>query len=91
MITTLELFEAFYEACRTQPIEEVIKAYGGGMVYVPSYKQTYRDADLYREYKEGVDMRTLKQTYNLSDSRIRKIIRTIERAQTPSLFDEEER
>ena len=92
MITNQEIFEAFFDYCQSHSIEETIKEYGGGSIYIPSYKQTYRDTDLYARYKAGASMGTLKREFHLSESQVSRIIRRMERegvGVTPSLFGRE--
>jgi len=78
MITTYELFEDFFNKCKECSLEEIIKEYGGGHIYIPSYKSTHRDIDIYNSYKNGKSIRALKREFGLSESRIRAIIRELE-------------
>ena len=75
MVNNKEIFEEFYRFCKEHSIEEVIKEYGGGEIYVPSYKSTHRDEEIYKRYKSGESLRVLAREYNLSISRVRAIIR----------------
>ena len=81
MITNQEIFEQFYKDCNELPIDEIIKNYGGGTIYVPSYKSTLRDKHIYQKYKEGYSIHQLKREFNLSANRIRNIIKEQERQQ----------
>ena len=75
MISNYELFEQFFNDCKQKSIEEVIKEYGGGHIYIPSYKKTHRNQKIYELYNQGATIKELKIKFNLSESRIRKIIR----------------
>jgi Mor family transcriptional regulator len=91
MITPRDIFEAFFAYCQEHSIEEVIKEYGGGTIYVPSYKSTHRDADLCKRYREGATMPELIKEFHLSESRIRKILRKMPcKKDEPSLFETRE-
>ena len=85
MISSLELFEELYRDCRELSIEEVIKKHGGGTVYIPSYKSTHRDEDLWRRYQEGASIAELKREFGLSESTVREIIRKMKSKQQPRL------
>lgn len=89
MISTYDLFEAFYHYCREHTIEEVIREYGGGSLYIPSYKSTHRDEAIRKAYAEGVSVRTLQRQHQLSASQIRRILRAGQPKQR-GLWDEEE-
>lgn len=82
MITPREIFEAFYRDCRELGIEEVIKRYGGGYIYVPSYKSTHRDEDLWRRHQEGADVRQLQREFGISESQVRRILRKMREKKT---------
>jgi len=75
MISTYEIFEEFYKFCRENTIQEVIKEYGGGSIYIPSFKSTHRDEEIYEKFKNGASIKALKKEYDLSSSSIRRIIR----------------
>jgi len=79
MVSNREIFEEFYRFCKEHSLEDVIKEYGGGEIYVPSYKNTHRDRDIYNLYKEGKRVRDIAREYSLSISRVRSIIRGYKR------------
>lgn len=74
MITPREIFEEFYNDCREMSIEEVVKKHGGGYLYVPSYKSTYRDEAIWRRHQEGASAYQLQREFGLSASRVRRIL-----------------
>ena len=76
MPTNYELFEAFYEEVKnSESIVDVIKSYGGGTIYVPSFKTTHRNEEIRRRYEEGVDLPTLQRDYGLSRNQIYTILK----------------
>ncbi len=75
MVSSYEIFEEFYKQCRQKSIEEIIREFGGGEIYIPSYKSTHRDLDIYKRFKEGASVRELAKEYDLSVSRVRSILR----------------
>ena len=75
MVDNKDIFLHFIDFCKNHSIEEVIEEFGGGHIYIPSYKTTYRDQQIYDLYKEGKSIRELKKQFSLSYSRIRSIIR----------------
>ena len=83
-----EMFEEFYDFVRENPIEEVIKTYGGGSIYIPSYKLMYRDRDLIADWEAGMDIREMMRKYSLSANRIWEIINAHKKSnpKQPSLF-----
>ncbi|MBU1666938.1 hypothetical protein KKC13_00845 [bacterium] len=79
MISTLELFEEFFKDVKeSKSIDEIYKAYGGAYIYVPSYKSTTRNMDIFNEYKEGVTLRKLSVKYSITQNRLRVIIKELE-------------
>lgn len=75
MITNKDIFSHFVKFCKNHSIEEIIEEFGGGHIYIPSYKTTYRDQQIYNLYKQGKSIKSLKKQFSLSDSRIRSIIK----------------
>jgi len=76
MPSNYELFEAFYEEVKnSKNIVEVIKAYGGGTIYVPSFKTTHRNEEIRRRFEEGADIPTLQREYGLSRNQIYAILK----------------
>jgi len=83
-----EMFEEFYRFCKNNTIEEVVKEYGGGTLYIPSYKSMYRDKELLADWRAGMGKRDLQRKYYLSDAQVRRIIAS--NRDDPSLFAEDE-
>ena len=75
MLSNKDIFEHFIEYAKTHTIEEIIEEFGGGHIYIPSYKSTFRDAQILKLYKQGISLKKLKRKFNLSESRIRSIIK----------------
>jgi Mor family transcriptional regulator len=85
-LSKAEIFEAFYDYCQEHTLSEVIQEYGGGNIYVPSYKALFRDDDIYRDYMDGMDVVALRRKYDLSERSVYKILSKMKRQ--PSLFDQ---
>jgi len=75
MLSNKDIFEYFIEYVKKHTIEEIIEEFGGGNIYIPSYKSTFRDAQIFKLYKQGVSVKELKKQFNLSESRIRSIVK----------------
>lgn len=76
MVTNLEIFEDFCKAVREETSnKEIMKQYGGGHIYVPSFKGKIRDEEIYKRYQDGEESKTLHRDYNLSENQIRAIIK----------------
>lgn len=57
MITTIELFEDFYQQVKdSKNISEIVKYYGGANIYVPSYKSTYRNDDIIEDLENNLSI-----------------------------------
>jgi Mor family transcriptional regulator len=80
MITNQDIFEEFVNFCQNNSIEEIVKEYGGGTIYIPSYKSIGRDKDIYTLYKNGTSIKQLSKKFSLSESRIRTILRSFTKA-----------
>lgn len=75
MLSNKDIFEHFIEYAKNHTLEEIIEEFGGGHIYIPSYKSTFRDAQILKLYKQGLSPKKLKKQFNLSESRIRSIIK----------------
>ncbi len=82
MIDNRDLFEYFVEYCKQHSLEEIIAEFGGGQIYIPSYKTTYRDKEIYTLYTKGKSIKYIKKHFSLSESRIRSIIKEQKNIQT---------
>lgn len=92
MINNFDLFAEFYNRVKeSESMADIIKEYGGANIYVPSYKGTFRNYDILKEYEEGIRagknssvvIRELAQAHNLSYNTISSITKE---AREPSLF-----
>lgn len=90
-----DLFFDFYNKVKdSKDVNEIIKEFGGGNIYIPSYKTTFRNDDMLNEYNEllalgksqSVAIRELSINHNLSQSMVQKIIRETKEAKEPTLF-----
>ena len=71
-----------------------MKEFGGGLIYIPSYKSAKRDEDIKEDYKNLLSqkknrreiMLLLSNKYNLSQQRLYAITEDV---RNPSLFGEE--
>lgn len=53
VITNEEIVSEMYDFIKkSSDIKEFIKEYGGGSIYIPSYKTQYRDDEIKKEYLE---------------------------------------
>lgn len=93
MINNFDLFVEFCNKVKeSSDISEIIKEYGGASIYVPSYKATFRNQDILRQYDEGIRagknssvvIRELAQVHNLSYNTISSITKEV---REPSLFE----
>ena len=93
MINSFDLFAEFYNRVKeSENMADIIKEYGGASIYGPSYKATFRNQDILRQYDEGIRagknssvvIRELAQAHNLSYNTISSITKE---AREPSLFE----
>ncbi|MBE2986636.1 DNA-binding protein [Campylobacter sp. RM12920] len=92
MLSNFDLFVEFYQKVKdSEDIAEVLKEYGGSSIYVPSYKSTYRNADILDEYEQSIKdgksstaaIREIAAKHNLSYNSVSAIIRELKE---PALF-----
>lgn len=74
-MNTIDMFEYFIEYVKKNPIEDIIKEWGGGNIYIPSFKSTYRDTAILNLYNQGTHIKDIAKEFNLSISRVRAIIK----------------
>lgn len=74
-MNTLDMFEYFVEYVKSNTLENIIKEWGGGNIYIPSFKSTYRDKHILNLYKQGTHIEDIAKEFNLSISRVRGIIK----------------
>ncbi len=75
-INSYELFEEFYRFCKEHSIERVVKEYGGGNIYIPSFKRMGRDKEILKRYQSGINLRDIAKEFELSITRVRDIIKS---------------
>jgi Mor family transcriptional regulator len=74
-ITNYDIFESLFHFIKnSNDINEVIKEYGGGVIYIPSYKTTLRNEDILREYQENIKhtgiVKKLSRKYGITERQI---------------------
>ncbi len=88
-VSNLDLFEEMYSLIKhpDTDIKKVIQEYGGSSLYIPSYKTTCRNDDIFEEYKNRMGekhlVNKLAKKYQLSMSQIFKLTKT---TREPTLF-----
>ena len=84
IINNFDLFVEFYNCVKdSESMADVLKEYGGANIYVPSYKSTFRNRDIIKDYEEGVAagkqstviIREIAAKYGLSYNGVCSIIR----------------
>jgi len=74
-LSNYELFELFYNAVKeSDDIVEIIRDWGGGSVYIPSFKTTHRNEEIRQKYKNGTSVKHLQREYGLSANQIYNIV-----------------
>jgi len=74
MINTIEMFEQFYQDIKNaDSMADIAKDYGGGQIYIPSYKSAYRNDDIIKDLRKGVSIKELARMYDLSETAIYSI------------------
>ncbi len=83
-ITNEEIVEEMYAFIKdSNSIKDFIKEYGGGTVYIPSYKTIFRDEDIKNDY---IEMKKNKETkiafklarkYEVTERQIYDITKTL--------------
>ena len=95
MINSFDIFAEFYNRVKeSESMADIIKEYGGANIYVPSYKGTFRNYDILKEYEEGIKLgkprpvviREIAAKHNLSYNSVCAITKEL---REPSLFDTE--
>ena len=74
-LTTLDIIEKLYKDAKTMEFPEWLEEYGGGHVYIPMYKSTYRDEDIMKDFNDGMIRLDIRKKYDLSESRVNEIIK----------------
>ena len=96
IINNFDLFVEFYNCVKeSESMADVLKEYGGANIYVPSYKSTFRNRDIIKDYEEGVAagkqstviIREIATKHGLSYNSISSIVKE---NRQPGLFDDED-
>jgi len=86
MINSFDIFAEFYNRIKeSESMADIIKEYGGANIYVPSYKGTFRNYDILKDYEEGIKLgkqspvviREIATKHNLSYNSVCTIIKEI--------------
>lgn len=86
MLNNFDLFIEFYNSVKESTnIKDILKQYGGGNIYIPSYKGTYRNGEIIKKYNDGVKMgknttlliRQIAAEYDLSYNTVLNITRGV--------------
>ncbi|MDR1007633.1 MAG: hypothetical protein LBL65_03610 [Campylobacteraceae bacterium] len=89
IISNSDLFFQFYNDIKNgATIAKICKICGGGNMYIPSYKHTFRNDDMVKNYKNKLQnsktnteaIREISQEYNLAYSRVCNIISMLKKA-----------
>ncbi len=78
-MNSLEMFKYFVDYVKNNTLEDTIKEWGGGYLYIPSYKNTYRNKYIFDLYTQGKHIKDIAKEVNLSISRVSAIIRSQKR------------
>ena len=86
MINSFDIFAEFYNRVKeSESMADIIKEYGGANIYVPSYKGTFRNYDILKEYEESIKLgkpspvviREIAAKHSLSYNSVYAIIKEI--------------
>jgi Mor family transcriptional regulator len=81
MITNYDLFVLFLDDCKGMSEAEVIKNWGGSSIYVPSYKNTHRNGEIIKRYKEAQDkvgvIREIAKEFNIGAAQVYTITKEV--------------
>lgn len=53
---------------------DILMEFGGGSMYVPSFKKNFRNIEIARDYNKGLSLEMLARKYQLSKRRIQTIV-----------------
>jgi hypothetical protein len=82
-ITHTDLFYQLYDDIKSGiSINEICKSYGGGNLYIPSYKRTFRNNHIINDYQNKLQsgktkariIKQISQEYDLTPAAIYKIL-----------------
>lgn len=86
MLNNFDLFIEFYNNVKkSENIKDILRQYGGGNIYIPSYKGTYRNTEIIEKYDDGIKMgknsailiRQIAAEYELSYNTVLNITREV--------------
>ena len=73
-ITNLDIFEEFFKTIQEgASLTKVLQEYGGSSIYIPSFKSTFRNELIVKDYQIGLTPRELAKKYSLSIAQIYQI------------------
>jgi len=76
MVTNEDVFNEFVAFIRGGASDQdITREYGGGSLYIPSFKNIYRNDIIIQEFKDGKSVRELARDYELSTKQIYDITR----------------
>jgi Mor family transcriptional regulator len=80
-VTSFELFEAMYNDIKGGASErDILKEYGGGYLYIPTYRSTFLHEDINRDCRDGASIIELCRKYGLSKNRVWELTREVRHA-----------
>jgi len=82
-LSNLDIVEQMYKDAKSMEFPEWIEEHGGGHIYIPMYKSTYRDDEIIKDFDSGMSRLEIRKKYELSESRVNEIIKN---AKEPKLF-----
>jgi len=74
-LNSLDLVEQLYKDAKDMDFPTWLEEHGGGHVYIPMYKSTYRDEDIMKDFNDGMKRLEIRKKYDLSESRVNEIIK----------------
>lgn len=94
MLSNNEYFDYFIDFVKNNDKREILKEFGGGNIYIPSYKTLMRDEELKKDFKtlikqgltnKNASMQCAKK-YDLSLNAVYLITKELRENLEPSLF-----
>ncbi|WP_139452508.1 Mor transcription activator family protein [Campylobacter armoricus] len=94
MLSNSEYFDYFIDFVKNNDKREILKEFGGGSIYIPSYKTLMRDEELKQDFKtlikQGLTTKNASvecaKKYDLSLNAVYLITKELRENLEPSLF-----
>ncbi|WP_257398784.1 Mor transcription activator family protein [Campylobacter lari] len=94
MLSNSEYFDYFIDFVKNNDKREILKEFGGGNIYIPSYKTLMRDEELKQDFKilikQGLTTKNASvecaKKYDLSLNAVYLITKELRENLEPSLF-----